>query len=343
MPYVLRWLSQSTVWLVGRVYAFFDSLRRPRIKAVPVPVRHSNSAQSAVSAPVQSSKDEAPKAMVQGVGAKASKSAPFLPRTASGSQIPRTIWRRISDGPIAIGVCAMAKKAKSAPMLETLNRLTAFLADGNPEFRVIPFPEDVLLHKPIEEWPECEALIAFFSAGFPLHKAQAYVALRKPFVFNDLTMQELLFDRRAIYRKLEEVGVTVPHYLVHNGGGGCAVDEQEDYIEINGRRLQKPLVEKPISGEDHDIRIYYPRSAGGGSKRLFRKVGDRSSQFYPDEHATRACDGRSYIYEELLQTEGTDVKVSTCSAHLKAGGGRALRPATSARTASLHSEQPAPE
>ena len=87
------------------------------------------------------------------------------------------------------------------------------------------------------------------------------------------------------------------------------VDEGEDYIEINGQRLHKPIVEKPISGEDHDIRIYYPRSAGGGSKRLFRKVGDRSSQFYPQDHETRATDGKSYIYEELLQTEGTDVKV----------------------------------
>jgi hypothetical protein len=74
-------------------------------------------------------------------------------------------------------------------------------------------------------------------------------------------------------------------------------------------RIHKPLVEKPISGEDHNIYIYYPRSQGGGSKRLFRKVGDRSAQFYPEQHATRAGDGCSYIYEELLQTEGTDVKV----------------------------------
>ena len=68
-------------------------------------------------------------------------------------------------------------------------------------------------------------------------------------------------------------------------------------------KIQKPLVEKPVSGEDHNVYIYYPRSLGGGSKRLFRKVGDRSSQFYPEEHLTRIHDGGSYIYEELLQTE----------------------------------------
>ena len=38
-------------------------------------------------------------------------------------------------------------------------------------------------------------------------------------------------------------------------------------------------------------------------------MGDKSSDFYPDEHSTRVGDGKSYIYEELLQTEGTDVKV----------------------------------
>ena len=48
-------------------------------------------------------------------------------------------------------------------------------------------------------------------------------------------------------------------------------------------------------------------STGGGSKRLFRKVNNRSSEFYPSCHEIRR-EG-SYIYEEFLVTQGTDVKV----------------------------------
>ena len=48
-------------------------------------------------------------------------------------------------------------------------------------------------------------------------------------------------------------------------------------------------------------------SAGGGIKKLFRKVDNKSSDFCPDENKVRR-DG-SYIYEQFMPTEGTDVKV----------------------------------
>ena len=41
-------------------------------------------------------------------------------------------------------------------------------------------------------------------------------------------MTKVLFDRRAIYAKLEGVGVPVPKHVVLEPGS-AVVDEQEDY------------------------------------------------------------------------------------------------------------------
>ena len=51
-----------------------------------------------------------------------------------------------------------------------------------------------------------------------------------------------------------------------------------------------------------------PPFLGGGSQRLFRKVGSKSS-IYSTESSVRSAG--SYIYEDFMPTDGTDVKVPT--------------------------------
>ncbi|XP_016119443.1 inositol hexakisphosphate and diphosphoinositol-pentakisphosphate kinase 1-like, partial [Sinocyclocheilus grahami] len=88
----------------------------------------------------------------------------------------------------------------------------------------------------------------------------------------------------------------------------CNLVESEDHVEVNGEVFHTPFVEKPVSAEDHNVYIYYPTSAGGGSQRLFRKIGSRSSVYSPESTVRKTG---SYIYEEFMPTDGTDVKVYT--------------------------------
>ncbi|XP_063468933.1 inositol hexakisphosphate and diphosphoinositol-pentakisphosphate kinase 2 isoform X16 [Symphalangus syndactylus] len=151
-----------------------------------------------------------------------------------------------------------------------------------------------------------------FVSGFPLDKAVAYAKLRNPFVINDLHMQYLIQDRREVYSILQAEGILLPRYAILNRDPNnpkeCNLIEGEDHVEVNGEVFQKPFVEKPVSAEDHNVYIYYPTSAGGGSQRLFRKIGSRSSVYSPESNVRKTG---SYIYEEFMPTDGTDVKVYT--------------------------------
>ncbi|XP_043099690.1 inositol hexakisphosphate and diphosphoinositol-pentakisphosphate kinase 2 isoform X13 [Puntigrus tetrazona] len=208
---------------------------------------------------------------------------------------------------IVVGICCMMKKSKSKPMTQILERLCKF-----EYITVVIFPEDVILNEPVEKWPLCDCLISFHSKGFPLDKAVSYAKLRNPLLINDLNMQYYIQDRREVYRILQEEGIDLPRYAVLNRDPDkpdeCNLVEGEDQVEVNGEVFLKPFVEKPVSAEDHNVYIYYPTSAGGGSQRLFRKIGSRSSVYSPESSVRKTG---SYIYEEFMPTDGTDVKVYT--------------------------------
>ncbi|XP_059471548.1 inositol hexakisphosphate and diphosphoinositol-pentakisphosphate kinase 2 isoform X7 [Neocloeon triangulifer] len=208
---------------------------------------------------------------------------------------------------VVVGVCAMAKKSQSKPMKEILTRLQEF-----EYLRIVVFNEEVILKEPVENWPICDCLISFHSKGFPLDKAIQYANLRNPFIINNLHMQYDIQDRRKVYSILAKEGIEIPRYAVLDRDSPDPrhheLVESEDHVEVNGVVFNKPFVEKPVSAEDHNIYIYYPTSAGGGSQRLFRKIGSRSSVYSPESRVRKTG---SFIYEDFMPTDGTDVKVYT--------------------------------
>jgi len=206
----------------------------------------------------------------------------------------------------------MASKASSKPMQAILRRL-----ERCGDFSIHVFSEDTILNEPIEEWPKVQGLVGFSSSGFPLEKCIEYCKLVRPRCINNIEAQVAFRSRVCVYRTLHEWCIPCPdHVIVDHAAvqpnGPHELVENENYIMYNGKKISKPFVEKPEDGDRHDIWIYYPHSIGGGAKKLFRKVKDKSSEFDPNQNKIRR-DG-VYIYEPFLPTQGTDIKVYTVGA-----------------------------
>lgn len=297
----------------------------------------------------------------------------------------------------------MEKKLISDAMQEILRQLN----EPTPCFNIIIFQEEMIFRKKINEWPAVEALITFYSDGFPFQKVKDYCEYRKPFLINDINKQEILWNRVLVYKELKKAGIPTPNHffvkrdysqnlcqkkfqqypeknllpgqekfspeynkqsvfldsstpclgksransidddmknkptlnplifnsspeqvllpisqtqfqsfsledggvLVNYNVNATVVQQFDDYITINGIKLNKPIVEKPFDAEDHNIFIYYPMNVGGGCKKLFRKVGNSSSIF--DQNCNEIRSEGNYIYEGFLPTDGFDIKVYT--------------------------------
>ena len=166
-------------------------------------------------------------------------------------------------------------------------------------------------------------------------------------------MQQILWDRRLCLRILDHLRVPTPKRIeVNRDGGpklqsptlaehvyrmsgvkingpGMSNDETSftksvelvddgDTLVVDGNSLSKPFVEKPVSGEDHNVRIYFPKSMnGGGGRKLFRKIGNKSSEWDSNLTVPRAIaeESSSYLYEQFLDVDNAeDVKAYTVGA-----------------------------
>ena len=86
--------------------------------------------------------------------------------------------------------CFPPLQTLAPPMQSILSRLRQ-----HNYIKIVVFSDHIILHEPVCQWPVCDCLIAFFSKGFPLNKAVAYVNLHKPMLFNNLEMQYHLQSR----------------------------------------------------------------------------------------------------------------------------------------------------
>ena len=103
----------------------------------------------------------------------------------------------------------MEKKLKSKPMQAIIDQLSRY-----NELLIIQFNQDTIINQSIDEWPICEALICFYSSGFPMDKTLEYTKKYNPIQINDLESQKILWDRREIYRILVENDIPVAKHFV---------------------------------------------------------------------------------------------------------------------------------
>ena len=136
---------------------------------------------------------------------------------------------------IKLGICAMEKKVNSKHMQNILNLLP------EQEITIIIFEEKIIFDKPIEEWPIVDALIIFFSDGFPYKKGLKYVNYRNPFLINDFEMQKVFWDRRKVLSILKEERILVPNSIVVDRGEIIDNDGENNNILNKSAEIEKQI------------------------------------------------------------------------------------------------------
>ena len=132
----------------------------------------------------------------------------------------------------------MGKKINSTHMKNILDNFSQF-----EEFKIIIFSEEIIFKTQIEDWPIVDALIIFFSDGFPYNKGLKYINLRKPYLVNDFEMQKVFWDRVKVLKMLEEENIPIPSHIIVDRGGEINNDGENNSGELNTSAEKEKKVE----------------------------------------------------------------------------------------------------
>ena len=140
---------------------------------------------------------------------------------------------------IKLGICAMPRKINNPHMKNILDNFQSF-----EEFEIIIFTEDIIFKQEIENWPIVDALIIFYSDGFPYNKALKYINLRKPFLINDFEMQKVFWDRVKVLKLLEEANIPIPPHIIIEGCENEEINNDGKTNDLNNSFKNEKKVER---------------------------------------------------------------------------------------------------
>ena len=132
----------------------------------------------------------------------------------------------------------MPRKINNPHMKSILENFQRF-----EEFKIIIFTEEIIFKYEIEKWPLVDALIIFYSDGFPYNRALKYINLRKPFLVNDFEMQKVFWDRVKVLKILEEAGIPIPPHIIADGCENEEIDNDGKNNELNNSFEKEKKIE----------------------------------------------------------------------------------------------------
>mmetsp|Transcript_106240 Transcript_106240/g.310585 ORF Transcript_106240/g.310585 Transcript_106240/m.310585 type:complete len:963 (-) Transcript_106240:145-3033(-) len=225
--------------------------------------------------------------------------------------------------PTASRSCLLVYSAGAA--LERSRPLLRRLEDAGVQ--VLLHTDQDLAKEAAEDVPRCDALLVLWSQFFTggsyerkLKEISARAVDAGAIVLNNVEVLVEMQDRRWLLRKLKEHGVPTPEFVEcsRDGGQRPSLEERDDCIIVEGQRISKPFVEKPVDRRDREIYVYFPKASGGGRALVSTTESGDIEYICSFDTAGNVRREGSFIYQEYLQSEGFVVQ-TVCAGGLVYG------------------------